>query len=90
MFLVIAIFLLVEAIIEIRGKQFPKEKLIIASGQLIFWLMEIIFFSIFERLLPVIDFFHLAAKMFEENHSFRLVEANFGANKGFRKKRKKV
>ena len=40
--------LLVEAIIGIRGKQFPKKQLIIASGQLIFWLVEAIF-SLFFR-----------------------------------------
>ena len=57
MFLIRAIFLLVEAIIKIRGKQFSKEKIIIASRQLIFWLMETIFFSIFQRPLPVIYFF---------------------------------
>ena len=36
--LIRAIFLLVEAIIRIRGKQFPKKELNFASGQLIFWL----------------------------------------------------
>ena len=47
-FLIRAIFLLVEAIIGIRGgKQFSKKELIIASGQLIFWVVEAIFLSIF-------------------------------------------
>ena len=35
-------FLLVESIIGIRGKQFSKKELIIAAGQLIFWLVETI------------------------------------------------
>ena len=48
-FLMIAVFLSVEAIIGISG--------IIASGQLIFWLVETIFFSVFQRLLLVIVFF---------------------------------
>ena len=64
-FLIIAVFLPVEAIIGIRGEQFLKKELIIASGQLIFWPAETIFFSIFQRLLPVIVFFHLVETMFK-------------------------
>ena len=41
---------------ELVGKQFSKKELIIASGQLIFWLVETNFFSIFQKLLPVIVF----------------------------------
>ena len=57
-FLVRAIWLLVATIIGNRSKQSKKE-LIVASGQLIFWLLKTIFFSIFKRLLPVIVFFRL-------------------------------
>ena len=46
--------LLVETITVIRRKQFSKKELILASGQMIFWLVETIFFSIFQRLLPMI------------------------------------
>ena len=65
-----------------------KKELIIASGKLIFWLVEIIFFSIFQRLLPVI--FRLVEMMFQESLSFRLVEADYRANNGFRKKKEKL
>ena len=52
-----------EVIIGIRrGEQFSKKELIIASGQLIFWLKETIFFSIFQRVLPVILFFSSGGK----------------------------
>ena len=44
-------------LLELLGKQFSKKEFILTSGQLIFWLVEIIFFSIFLRLLPVIIFF---------------------------------
>ena len=40
-------FGLEETTTGIRGKQFPKKELILASGQLILWLVETIFFSIF-------------------------------------------
>ena len=46
-FLIRAIFLLVEAIIGIGRKQFSKKQLIIASGQLIFWVAETIFSRLF-------------------------------------------
>ena len=65
-----------------------KKELIIASGKLIFWLVEIIFSSIFQRLLPVI--FRLVEMMFQESPSFRLVEADYRANNGFRKKKEKL
>ena len=42
-FLVRAIFLLVETIIGIRRKQFSKKEIILVSGQLIFWLVETTF-----------------------------------------------
>ena len=53
-------FLLVEAIIGIRGGgggAVSKKELIIARGQRIFWLVETNFFSNFQRLLPVKVFF---------------------------------
>ena len=62
-FLIIAIFMLVETIIGIRGKHFSKKKLILAGGQLIFRLVETVFFSpFFYRLLPV--FYRLVEKYF--------------------------
>ena len=54
-FLVRAIWLLVETIVGIRSKQ-SKEELIVASGQLIFWLMKTIFFLHFLE-APASDFF---------------------------------
>ena len=45
-FLVRAIWLLVETITGIRSKQ-SKEELIVASGQQVFWLMKTIFFPHF-------------------------------------------
>ena len=50
-FLVSAISLLVETMIGIRRKQFWEKELILASGQLIFWLVEIIFFLHFSETL---------------------------------------
>ena len=44
-FFVGAIFLLVETIIGIWGKQFSVKELNITSGQLIFWLVQNHFFS---------------------------------------------
>ena len=41
------------AIIWIKGKQFSKKELVIAKGQVIFWLVETIFLSIFQWLLLV-------------------------------------
>ena len=75
-----------EAIIGFRGKQFSKNDFIISSGQLIFWLEE----TIFQRLLPVIFFFLLVETMFQKNPSLRLVETNFRADNGFRKKKEKL
>ena len=46
-FLIRAVFLLVETIIGIRGKQFSNKKLILPSGKLNFRLVETIFSSIF-------------------------------------------
>ena len=40
------------------------KQLILASGQLIFWPVEIMFFSIFQRLLTVIVFFRLVETSF--------------------------
>ena len=74
-----------EAIIGIRVKQFSRKELILASGQLIFWLGETIVFSIFQRLPPV-----MVETMFQEDPSFRLVETDFRANNGFRKKKEKL
>ena len=72
---------------ELGEKQFSKKELIIASGQLIFWLVETIFF---QRLLPVIVFSRLVERIFQENPSFKLVETDFRANNGFRKKKEKL
>ena len=75
---------------ELGGKQLSKKELILASGQLIFWLVETIFFSIFQRLLPVIVFSRLVETMFQENPSFGPAETDFRANNGFRKKKEKL
>ena len=72
-------FLLVESIIGIRGKQFSKKELIIAAGQLIFWQVETIFVCVcvcvcvFQGLLPVKVFF-LSSGTDVSRKSFRLVE----------------
>ena len=55
--MVSAISLLVETIIGIRRKQFWEKELILASGQRIYWLVEIILFFIFQKLLPGIVYF---------------------------------
>ena len=55
-------FCLVETIIGIRVKQFSKRQIILASGKVIFRLLETIFFSIFWGPLPV--FFRLVEKYF--------------------------
>ena len=47
-FFVGAIFLLVETIIGIRGKQFSMKELNITSGELIFWLVQNRFVYIFQ------------------------------------------
>ena len=69
-------------------EQFSKKALIFASGQLIFWLVETSFLSIFQRTLPVIVFFCLVEMMFQENPSFQLVEMGFRAKNGFHKEEK--
>ena len=51
---------------------------------MIFLLVETMFFSIFQRLLRLME------TMFQENPSFRLVETDFRANNGFRKKKEKL
>ena len=66
-FFVGAIFLLVEAIIGIWGKQFSMKELNITSGQLIFWLVQNHFFLLFSD--------------FSWNPSFRLVKMDFRAKK---------
>ena len=67
-------FWLVETIIEITGKQFSKKELILASGQVIFWLVKINFFlSIFRR--PVQVFFRLVKNYFSRK-SLLLVSEN--------------
>ena len=76
---------------ELGGKQFSKKELVIASGQLIFWLVETIFFYSSETPaseLPV--FFRLVETMFQKNPSFRLVETDFRAINGFQKKKEKL
>ena len=71
-------FLLVESIIEIRGKQFSKKELIIAAGQLIFWLVETIFVCVCVGVCVCVFFrdscqwkffFCLVEQMFQENPS---------------------
>ena len=59
---------------ELRGKQYSKKELIIASGELIFWLVETIFSLFLETLASDSFFFRLVETMFHENPSFRLVE----------------
>ena len=58
-----------------------KERAIISKGQLIFWQVETIIFTIFHRLL---------ALMSQENPSFRAVETDFTANNGFYNKKEKL
>ena len=89
-FFIRAIFLLVKAIIGIRGKQFSKEEIIIAIGQLTFWLVETVFFLYFPGSCQLQVFFRLVETIFQENPLFRLVETDFRANNGFRKKREKL
>ena len=55
-------FWLVETIIRIWGKQFLKKELILASGQLIFWLVKTIFFLQFSE-TPA-SFFSSSGKVF--------------------------
>ena len=43
--------------LEPLGGEFSKKELIIASEQMISWLLDNNFLSIFQRLLPVIVFF---------------------------------
>ena len=65
-------FLLVESIIGIRGKQFSKKELIIAAGQLIFWLVETIFVCVcvfFKDSCQWKFFFCLVEQMFQESPS---------------------
>ena len=82
-------FRLVETIIGIRAKQFSKKELVLANGQLIFRLVETIFFSIFRRPLPV--FFPSSGKsIFQGNPYLWLVETKFSANNGFHKQKKTV
>ena len=49
-----------------------------------------VFFSIFQRLVPLIGFFRLVEPMFQENPSFWLVKMDFRANNGFRMKKEKL
>ena len=73
-----------------EGQQFSKKELIIASGQLIFWLVETIFISIFQRLLPVIALFPSSGNDVSRK-SFILASGNgFRANNGVRKKKEKL
>ena len=44
-------------LLELGEKQYPKKELIIASGQLIFWLVKTLIFCIFLRVLARKDFF---------------------------------
>ena len=59
-------------LLELGGKQFSKKELILAS-ELIFGLVDIIFFSIFQRLLPVIVYFPSSGRVFfnETLHSYQ-------------------
>ena len=65
-FFVRAIFLLVETIIGIWGKQFSMKELNITRGQLIYWLAQI-------------HFFFYIYQIFQWNPSFRLVKMDFRA-----------
>ena len=78
-----------EAIIGIRGETVFKERTYYSSGQLIFWLVETIFFYFSETSVSEF-FFRLVETMFQENPSFRLVETDFRVNNGFRKKKEKL
>ena len=80
-------FWLVETIIEIRGKRFSKKELILASGQLIFRLVE--FFLHFSE-TPASSFSVWWKSIFQENPYFRIVETEFRANNGFHKQKKAV
>ena len=72
-------------------KQFTKNELVIASGQLIFRLVETISFFYFSE-TPANDslFCPLVETMFQENPSFWLLETDFRANNGFRRKKEKM
>ena len=71
------------------GKQFSKKELVIASGQLIFWLVEIIFFYSSE--IPANDSFCPSGGNDVSKKSFIPASGNgFRANNGFRKKKEKL
>ena len=62
-------FQLVETVIGIRGKQFSKKELILASGQLILRLVETIFFLHFLE-TPASFSFRLVEKYFSRKSLF--------------------
>ena len=74
---------------ELGGKQFSKKELIVASGQLIFWLVGTIYFSIFQRLLPVI-FFSFGGNDVSSKSFILAGGTDFRSNNGFRKKKEKL
>ena len=82
-------FWLVETIIGIREILFPKKELILAIGQLIFHLVETIFFSPFFG-DPRQFFFVWWKSIFHKNPYFWLVKMEFRANNGFHKQKKKL
>ena len=74
-FLIRVIFLLVETVIEIWGKQFSKKELSFASGQLIISLVEISIFSDKDQLMLVEAFF-----FFNWNVSLRAYSCKWTTN----------
>ena len=58
---------------ELGVKHFSKKDLILASRQLIFWLVETIFFLYCSETPASDSFFYPVETMFQENTSFRLI-----------------
>ena len=75
---------------KLGEKQFSRKELILANGQLIFWLVKIFFLSILETPASDGGFFHLVETMFQESPSFQLLEKDFRANNVFCKKKEKL
>ena len=86
-----AIFLLVEVIIEISGETVYKERACYCQRTTDFLASGTISFIYFSE-TPANDslFCLLVETMFQENPSFWLVETDFRANNGFRRKKEKM